>query len=51
LTTTSATSASKRAVRISWQVLSISEGEILPRERKEFSDAEKRWVNESNIGA
>jgi hypothetical protein len=48
-TTDSATSDSNNACRISSQVVSISEDEILPRERSEENAPLKRDVRDSNI--
>ena len=48
-TTDSATSDSRRACRISWQVVSMSEDEILPFERRDENAPLKRDVSDSNI--
>jgi hypothetical protein len=48
-TTDSATSDSNNASRISSQVVSMSEDEILPRERRDENAPLKRDVRDSNI--
>lgn len=48
-TTDSATSDSRSASRISWQVVSMSEVDILPFERNEENAPLNREVSDSNI--
>jgi len=50
-TTDKATSDSRRAWRISSQVVSISEEEIFPRQRSDEKAPLKREVKDSNIRA